>query len=61
LDATNILIAIDCKMKGKKVRTVIKPRNFLIPTLRMKGMPVFKNKKKQYLKELCRKEINNEV
>jgi hypothetical protein len=48
-------------MKGKKVRTVIKPRNFLIPTLRMKGMPVFKNKKKQYLKELCRKEINNEV
>jgi len=48
-------------MKGKKVKTTIKPRNFLIPTLRMKGMPVFKNKKKQYLKELCRKEINYEM
>ena len=48
-------------MKGKKVKTTIRPRNFLIPTLRMKGMPVFKNKKKQYLKEICRKEINNEM
>jgi hypothetical protein len=49
------------KKKGKKMRALIKPRNFLIPTLRMKGMPVFKNKKKQFLKDLCRKEINSEM
>jgi hypothetical protein len=44
-------------MKGKKVPKMIRPRNFLIAPLRMKGMPVFKNKKKQYLKELCRQNI----
>ena len=48
-------------MKGKKVKALIKPRNFLIPALRMKGMPVITNKKKKLQKELCRKEINYEV
>jgi hypothetical protein len=48
-------------MKGKKVPKIIRPRNFLIAPLRMKGMPVITNKKKKLQKELCRKEINNEM
>jgi hypothetical protein len=47
--------------KRKKKKMLIKPRCWLVPILRAKGSRRIENKKKKLQKELCRKEINNEM
>jgi hypothetical protein len=49
------------KKRKKKKMSLIKPRCWLVPLLRAKGSRKIENKKKKLQKELCRKEINNEV